>query len=149
MLGTLSATQIDNLLLRQAVGRIGYYDGRKTYITPVTYAYDGKDVYMQSNEGFKLDVMRRNPNVCFEVDGMTSLANWESVIAWGKFEELYDEHAVKARTFLYNKVLDLLTAPAVHAHEHEPHHLEDDSNRIKSVICRIRLTEKTGRFERR
>ena len=33
-------------------------------------------------------MMRENPWVCVEVDHMDNLANWRSVIAWGRFEEL-------------------------------------------------------------
>ena len=149
MLGMLSEIQINNLLTRNAVGRIGYHDGKKTYITPVTYVFDGVHVVCQSNPGLKLDIMRKNPFVCFEVDAMTSMSNWESVIAWGNFEELHDDEALRARTYLYNNILDLLTADAVHPHEHDSSHPIDDSNRIKEVMYRIKLTEKTGRFERR
>ena len=107
MLGALSETQMNNLLTIQAVGRIGYHDGKKSYITPVTYAFDGKYIYGQTNEGLKLDVMRRNPFICFEVDSMLNMANWESVIIWGYFEDLEDKEAIKAREYLYNSILDL------------------------------------------
>ena len=149
MLGKLTDIQINNLLTRQAVGRIGYHDGKKTYITPVTYAFDGKYIYGQSNEGLKLSVMRTDPYVCFEVDSMMNMSNWESVIAWGNFEELYGDEALRARKYLYNRILDLLTVSAVHAHEPDAGRLIDDSNRIKKVMYRIKLLEKTGRFEKR
>ena len=32
--------------------------------------------------------MRANPNVCFEVDAMSNMANWQSVILFGTFHEL-------------------------------------------------------------
>lgn len=148
MLGTLTEHQMNNLLAMQAVGRIGYHDEKKSYITPVTYAYDGKQIYGQTNEGLKLDIMRRNPYVCFEVDSMMNMGNWESVIAWGYFEELKDMEAIKAREFLYNSILDLLTSATVHLHEHESTLEIDDSNRIKHVMYRILINEKTGRYEK-
>jgi hypothetical protein len=77
------------------------------------------------------------------------MSNWESVIAWGNFEELYGDEALRARKYLYNRILDLLTVSAVHAHEHDAGRLIDDSNRIKKVMYRIKLLEKTGRFEKR
>jgi len=132
----------------QAVGRIGCHDDKKTYITPVTYAFDGNYIYGQSNEGLKLNIMRMNPSVCFEVDSMMNMANWESVIVWGHFEELEDSAAIKAREYLYNRILDLLTSSTIHLHEHGNSRELDDNNRIKHVMYRIRVTEKTGRFER-
>jgi uncharacterized protein len=148
MLGTLTEIQMNNLLTMQTVGRIGYHDGKKSYITPVTYAFDGKYIYGQTNEGLKLEVMRKNPFVCFEVDSMLNMANWESVIVWGYFEELEDTEAIKGREYLYNSILDLLTSSTVHLHEHgSPQDLKE-TNRIKRIIYRIRITEKTGRFEK-
>jgi nitroimidazol reductase NimA-like FMN-containing flavoprotein (pyridoxamine 5'-phosphate oxidase superfamily) len=149
MLGTLTDIQTNNLLTRNAVGRIGYHDEKKSYITPVTYVFDGEYIIGQTNEGLKLDIMRKNPFVCFEVDVMSSMSNWESVIAWGYFEELFDNEALDARKYLYNSILDLLTVPSVHPHEHDPNILIDDSNRIKGVMYRIKITEKIGRFESR
>ncbi len=148
MLGTLTEIQMNNLLTMQTVGRIGYSDGKKSYITPVTYAFDGKYIYGQTNEGLKLDVMRINPFVCFEVDSMLNMANWESVIVWGYFEELDDEEAKKGREYLYNSILDLLTSSTVHLHEHGPTQDTKETNRIKRVMYRIRITEKSGRFEK-
>ncbi len=148
MLGSLTETQMNNLLTMQAVGRIGCSDGKKTYITPVTYAFDGTYIYGQTNEGLKLDLMRKNPYVCFEVDSMLNMANWESIIVWGYFEELEDKEAKKAREFLYNNILDLLTSSTIHLHEHGSPQDTIETNRIKRIMYRIRITEKTGRFEK-
>ena len=93
--------------------------------------------------------MRQNPSVCFEVDAMTGISNWESVIVWGYFEELQGRAAIEARTFMYNNILDLLTENSVHPHEHAYTRLIDDSNRIKEFMYRIRIEEKQGRFESR
>lgn len=148
MIGTLTDTQMDELLTTQAIGRIGYHDGRKSYITPVTYAFNGKYIYGQSNEGLKLSIMRNNPYVCFEVDSIQNMANWKSVTAWGHFEELENDAAIEAREYLYNSILDLLTSTTLHLHKHGSSHEMDDSNRIKYVMYRIGITEKTGRFEK-
>ena len=88
MLGQLNDTQIRNILSSQAVGRLACTDGKQPYIVPVTYTYDGKYIYGQTNEGTKLKMLRKNPKVCFEVDMMTDMRNWQSVIVYGKFEEL-------------------------------------------------------------
>jgi nitroimidazol reductase NimA-like FMN-containing flavoprotein (pyridoxamine 5'-phosphate oxidase superfamily) len=148
MLGTLTEIQMNNLLTMQAVGRIGYSDGKKSYITPVTYSFDGTYIYGQTNEGLKLDLMRINPFVCFEVDSMLNMANWESVIVWGYFEELKDKVAIKAREYMYNRILDLLTSSTIHLHEHGSPHDTKESDRIKRIMYRIRITEKSGRFEK-
>jgi uncharacterized protein len=148
MLGTLTNLQMDDLLKKQAVGRLGYRDDRRYYITPVTYAYDGKYIYGQTNEGLKLNIIRDNPYVCFEVDAILNMANWECVMLWGHFEELENDTAKIAREYLYNNLLDMLTSTTIHLHTHDHSREADDKNRIKQVVYRISIVERTGRFEK-
>lgn len=148
MLGELSKEKIENILSSQVVGRLACSDGNQPYITPVTYIFDGKYIYGQSNEGKKLSILRKNPNVCFEVDVVTDMRNWQSVIVYGKFEELKDEMARSARAILFEKVFSLMTSSTIHPHEHGVISAIDDSNRIKYVMYRIEISKVTGRFEK-
>ena len=148
MLGQLNDTQIQNILSSQAVGRLACTDGNQPYIVPVTYNYDGNYIYGQTNEGMKLQILRKNPNVCFEVDWMMDMRNWQSVIVYGKFEELEDEAANEARENLFESVYSLSTSSTIHAHEHEVTAQMDDTNRVKFVMYRIKIETVTGRFEK-
>jgi uncharacterized protein len=150
MLGELSKDRIESILTGQALGRLACTDGSQPYITPVTYTYDGKYIYGQTNEGKKLKLLRKNPNVCFEVDVMTDMRNWQSVIVYGKFEELNGEDAKNARDILFNRVFPLLTSSTIHPYEHEvsEDNKIDDSSRVKYVMYRIKIKEITGRFEK-
>jgi uncharacterized protein len=149
MLGQLDETQINNVLSSQVVGRLACTDGKHPYIVPVTYTYDGKYIYGQTNEGKKLKIMRKNPNVCFEVDMTADMANWQSVVISGKFEELEKEEADKARELLFGRVFSLMTSSTLHKHEHEVSGALDDSSREKHVMYRIKIKEVTGRFEKK
>lgn len=148
MLGKLTEMEVDTLLLGQSVGRIACTDGERPYITPVTYVYDGTYILGQTREGMKLNVLRQNANVCFEVDVMASMDNWRSVVISGIFQELNGEQADEARQYLYDHVLTLMTQSVVHHHEHEVTSVVDDSNRIKPIMYRIEIVSRTGRFEK-
>lgn len=148
MLGELNKTQINNVLSSQVLGRMACTDGRQPYIVPVTYTYDGEYIYGQTNEGMKLNILRKNKNVCFEVDMMTDMRNWQSVVVVGKFEELKKEEAAKAREILFGRVFSLMTSSTVHTHEHEATGKVDDSTRVKHVMYRIKIKKVTGRFEK-
>ncbi|HVX49886.1 MAG TPA: pyridoxamine 5'-phosphate oxidase family protein [Chitinophagaceae bacterium] len=149
MLGELTDAQINNVLASQVLGRLACTDGKQPYIVPVTYTYDGDHLYGQTNEGTKLAILRKNPNVCFETDMMTDMANWQCVLVFGRFEELKGEEAEKAREILFNRVLGLMTSSTIHAHEHGVTAELDDTNRVKTVMYRIKIKEKSGRFEKR
>ena len=148
MLGKLNEIQIDNILTSQVLGRLACTDGNQPYVIPLTYAYEGKYIYGQTNEGLKLKILRKNPNVCLEVDMMTDMRNWKSVIVYGKFEELKNKSAEKARKILYERVFPLMTSSTIHAFEHEVNDKVDDSTRIKYVMYRIKIKKITGRFEK-
>src|SRR4051794_7672401 len=88
MIGELNYEEIEEVLQDQLVGRIGCHLSGKTFIVPVSYAYNDPYVYVYSLEGKKVIMMRENNEVCFEVDEIYDLSNWKSVVAWGTFEEL-------------------------------------------------------------
>jgi uncharacterized protein len=148
MFGELNDTQINSILSSQVVGRLACTNGKQPYIVPVTYTYDGKYIYGQTNVGTKLRILRKNPNVCFEVDMMTDMRNWKSVVVYGKFEELKDAEAGKARDILFGRVFPLMTSSTIHSFGHEVTGKVDDSTRIKYVMYRIKIKKITGRFEK-
>ena len=150
MLGTLSSAEIEDLLQTEVVARVGCHADGRTYVVPVTYAYDGESVLIQSADGLKLRMMRRNPWVSVEVDHIDNLANWRSVIAWGRFEELFDEEAATAFARLRARLEPLMVSETTpHAETLAAGEKPVRSGNGHSSIYRIRLLEKTGRFERR
>ncbi len=148
MVGELNEIEINNVLHSQVIGRLGCTNGLQPYIVPVTYAYDGNFIYGQTNEGTKLKILRKNKKVCFEVDRMTDMRNWQSIIVYGKFEELKEQAAEKAREVLFGRVFMLMTSSTIHPHEHETTSNIDDSTRIRNIMYRIKIEKISGRFER-
>ena len=73
MLGDLNPHEIEALLTNEVVGRIGCHANGVTYVVPITYAYNEGHVYAHSKEGMKIQMMRLNPMVCFEIDNMEDL----------------------------------------------------------------------------
>ena len=149
--GQLDAEQIDQLLRSELVGRIGCCAAGQTYIVPVFYAYDGIYIYGHSNEGMLIGMLRANPEVCFEVDHVESLVNWQSVIAWGRFEELEGEQADLAEQLLVQRVKPILAAAIGQPQRQssESDNLSDNTAEQRAIVYRIALTERTGRSEQR
>ena len=151
MLGQLSSEQIEQVLRENVIGRIGCHAYGKTYVVPITYAYDGERVICHSGQGMKIKMMHSNPEVCFEVELVNNLANWRSVIAWGTYEELHGEAAKKAMSLLVERVMPLIasaTAHLSHAEEALLQGKEYEPSSQATIFC-IHLSEKTGRFEKR
>lgn len=148
MFGSLSHEEIDHVLSRQVVGRIGCHADGITYVVPISFAYDGEFVYCFTQEGLKVSLMRKNPQVCFQTDDLENMANWKSVIVWGTFEELPEGRERKeALNKLLDRALPMISSERVHQSADWPftNHCTDT---VQGIVFRIRLTKKTGRFEK-
>jgi uncharacterized protein len=147
MLGTLNPGEIEQVLQEQIVGRIGCHSNDTTYIIPVSYAYDGENIIVRSRSGMKVDVMRNNPNVCFEVEEFANMGNWKTVISWGTFKEITDtEERRQALQILLQRRLPIIPSEMTQLSPNWPFKPED-VNTIEGVVYKIKLKEKTGRYE--
>lgn len=145
VLGKLGPEQIERLLQQECVARIGCHANGMIYVVPVTYWYDGTSAVCHSAEGQKIHMMRANPNVCMQVDRMMDMNNWESVVAQGSYEELSDEEAAEA-TGNFSRWLKS-RKPSVTADPTHPDHPRTGTG-SKRITFRIRLSERSGRFEK-
>lgn len=150
MLRELNDTQIEALLKDQLIGRIGCHSGGITYIVPVNYVYDGVYIYCHSAKGMKIDMMTKNPSVCFEVDNIKDMTNWESVIAWGLFEEI-TEMAEKQRVLqaLTDRITPYIIDDSVTREHGFVDNESDVGTTVELIMYKIKINKKTGRFEDR
>ena len=150
MVGKLNVDQLDHVLANNVTGRIGCTDGQKVYIVPVSYAFNNAYLVIHSKEGMKIDMMRQHPHVCFQIDEITNLTNWRSVILWGDYEEITDpKERFYAMKFLVSRLAHLQvseTAGVSQMHD-EIAGEQKTGNIIRPIVYRIRISEKTGRFE--
>jgi uncharacterized protein len=140
MLGTIDSTEIEELLEREHVGRIGCISAGRPYVVPVCYVYRDGDVYGHTMEGMKWRAMQAHPDVCFEVECVDDLTNWRSVIAWGRFEELTGAAAEEGMRLLVDRLSPLVRPEDASS---QPDH----GGGLHAFVYRIRLDEKTGRYE--
>jgi nitroimidazol reductase NimA-like FMN-containing flavoprotein (pyridoxamine 5'-phosphate oxidase superfamily) len=127
----LEADGIESLLASSIVGRIACNAaGERPYLVPLAYAYDGESIYAASGPGRKLDLMRADPRVSFEVDRVQQSDTWQSVVVEGEFEEVSDADEIQLAVGL----LERATGVPVVMGEH-------------SIVFRLRLTAKSGRYE--
>ncbi len=68
----LTERQIESLLLEEQVGRLATFNANGfPYITPVHFVYFNNKIYIHGlNKGQKIDNIKNDKKVCFEVDKM-------------------------------------------------------------------------------
>jgi nitroimidazol reductase NimA-like FMN-containing flavoprotein (pyridoxamine 5'-phosphate oxidase superfamily) len=149
MLGILKPEEIEEVLMNGSVGRIGCCTNGKTYIVPINYIYDGKQIIAHSTEGEKIYLMRNNPLVCFEVEEIKDNCNWKTVISWGTYHEITDERErYDAMKLFVDHMLRLKISTTAHPPEMKPERHSTIKQSVRPVIYHILLSEKTGRFEK-
>lgn len=147
MLGILQSTQIDEVLQKELIGRIGCHDDGETYIVPISYVYDGQAIYCHTQEGKKTAMMRKNPEICFQVDQLRDMANWSSVLVQGTYEEITDrQQRNHAMGSLLNRYLPMVSSMTMHLGKYWPFRPTDTQD-IQGVVFRINIKNKSGRFE--
>lgn len=148
MLGTLNKYQIDFLLRSEMIGRIGCSAEGMTYVVPITFVYDGKNILAHTREGLKVEMMRKNPAVCFEVDHVENMANWQSAIVQGRYEELKGNEAEEALQLLVNRLHPIINSETMVPRHALALHKTPITHDIKMVVFRIVIDEVSGKFEK-
>jgi hypothetical protein len=135
---------IEEVLQRATVCRLGLAVGNEPYVVPVSFGYRDGCLYVHSSpEGKKVEMIRQNPRVCFEVDVGEALVrkpmpcawsiHYRSVIGWGRAVFLADEEEKR-------RALDAIMAH----YGGEPGKYAAKSLREVAVIC-IQVEEMTGK----
>ncbi len=136
----MAPREIDEMLREHLVGRIGCHADGLTYVVPVIYAFEDGAIYVASLDGRKIELMRKNPAVCFEIDEYEGAGRWRSVIAQGVYEELRDVEAEQALAALRRRFASTgRQAPA----------RRPVADGRPTVCFRIAVTQATGRVARR
>ena len=139
----------DRAELRRILGqarmcRLALSDGDRPYLVPLTYALDGDDLVLHSaRAGRKIDILRKNPAVCFEVEEGVEIApagtacgfgmHFRTVLGFGEVE-FVEDHAERAR-------LLALFGPRYGA----PDGPLPDAEVRRTCVLRIRVRELTGK----
>ena len=82
--------QIDAIMKKASCCRIALVDGIYPYIVPVNFAVSNNHLYFHSaKKGKKIDILRNNNSVCFEMDNEGEIVKGEKACSWGmKYESV-------------------------------------------------------------
>jgi nitroimidazol reductase NimA-like FMN-containing flavoprotein (pyridoxamine 5'-phosphate oxidase superfamily) len=77
-------TEIEAIIDRALVCRLALYDGQEPYLVPLCFGYQDQALYFHSApKGRKVDILKRNARVCFEIDIDHDLEKGETACQWG------------------------------------------------------------------
>ena len=86
----LENQESNDLLRENHFGHLAFIADNKSFVIPITYYYDSDEnkIIAYSGPGHKIDSMRINPSVAFQVEEVNSINSWRSVLIHGEFEEI-------------------------------------------------------------
>ena len=74
---------IKSIIEKANVCRLGMVNGNTPYIVPLCFGYHDNVLYFHGSlKGQKIDLIRKNPNVCFEFDLITEPVESENACDW-------------------------------------------------------------------
>ena len=126
--------------------RIAMCDGDMPYVIPMNFGYNDGCIYLHSaNEGRKIDILKKNPKICFEVEAYASIKKsgtsacntgmrYLSVIGTGEAEFLNGDNEKK-------EALDIIMKKITGISQHE----YSSASLASVTIIRIIVKEITGK----
>ncbi|MDT8380223.1 MAG: pyridoxamine 5'-phosphate oxidase family protein [Desulfotignum sp.] len=95
--------QMEQILEQAQVCRLAMVDQGCPYVVPLNFGYrDGCLYFHSAPEGRKIDVLRADPHVCFEVDELVKINKPARACGWG----------VSFRSVIGTGIARILEAPA-------------------------------------
>jgi len=77
-------SEIESIIRKSLVCRLGLADNGTPYIVPLCFGYKDNSLYFHSaKEGRKIEILRRNNEVCFEFDIDSEIKSGKGACAWG------------------------------------------------------------------
>lgn len=141
--------ELDTILAKAAICRIGLLDKNAPYIVPLNFGYKNGCLYFHSApEGKKIELLKNNSQVCFEVDidhGIVNTGkpcNWSStyssIIGYGGASLLTDPEQKKEALHI---IIDHYAPGTVYEFP--------EKNLTEVVIIKILITEMTGKTSKK
>ena len=99
----MTRDEMARLLVRGWYGHLGLSRDGHPYVVPMSYAYDGEQVYFLTTEGTKTEFIAANHEVCFQVEEVAGPDDWQSVMLTGRAQLLTDQQDIERAMFIVSE----------------------------------------------
>lgn len=140
----MEKSAIENIIRKTHVCRLGLIDNNEPYIVPLNFGYRNNTLFFHTSpKSRKLDLIRKCPGICFEMDVLLGPVpadkpckwsmRYQSVVGFGKASIVEDAEAKRAALTV---IMDQYTQG--------PYHFPDNKVAITAVI-RVDIDRMTGK----
>ena len=141
----IDSTIIQEILSKSEVCRIAMIDNDMPYIVPLNYGYKDNTIYFHSAPfGKKIELLKKNNKVCFEIELFTQIVKNEFLCDWGaKYRSVVGYGTIEFLTDFDHKKegLDIIIAH----YEKTDKNIYPDKQIEKVLILKLKIEEITGK----
>jgi len=136
--------EIESTIKRANVCRIGLAENNMPYVVPLVFGYKDNCLYFHSApEGKKIDIIKRNNNVCFEIDTDCELVKSEAACNW---DIKYYSVIGFGKAFFIDDPEEKRTALNIIMKHYSDNSYEYPANEINEVaIIKVKINSMTGK----
>lgn len=136
---------IEEVLCNSKICRLGMIDDGMPYILPFNYGYKDKHIYIHcAPAGKKLDILRENPKVCFEIEEKGDLLTADVACSWSTVYRSivgYGEVEIVIDFDQKQKALEIIMA-----HNGAPEMVDFREKQVHAVVVlKLRIDSLTGK----
>jgi nitroimidazol reductase NimA-like FMN-containing flavoprotein (pyridoxamine 5'-phosphate oxidase superfamily) len=134
----MSRDEIEAMLKRNRVGRLAFSLRDRVDVQPLHYIYERGWLYGRTSQGDKITALTHNQWVAFEVDEISDLFDWRSIVIHGSFWMMHPRGSPRAEE-LWTKAAELVSKIV-------PGSLTDtDPVAFRQTLFRIAVSDVRGR----
>ncbi len=136
---------LEDILKQSGICRIAMIDSELPYILPFNYGYENNYIYIHSApKGKKIDLLRKNPRVCFEIEQHVEIVINEKACKWATtYRSIVGYGTVSILTDFLQKQKGL---EIIMRHNGAPASISFDKKQVDSVVVlQLSIDKLTGK----
>ncbi len=136
--------QMEQILAQAQVCRLAMVDQGQPYVVPLNFGYrDGSLYFHSAPEGRKIDVLKADPQICFEVDELVKLNKAAGACDWGaSFKSVIGTGTARILETPAEKKAGL---DIIMAHYSDRSFDYPDEKLAKTAVIQVTIQEMTGK----
>ncbi len=135
---------IESIIRRSLVCRLAMTDGSQPYVVPISFGFRDRCLYFHSaGDGKKIELLRKNPKICFEFDCDLNLKKSDRPCRWSmKFKSVVGFGTVR---FIEDPAQKKEALSVILAHyAGERFELPEEEMQRVTVFC-VKIDQMTGK----
>ena len=135
---------MEDIILRSKVCKLAMCEQNLPYIVPLCFGFKDNTLYFHSApQGKKIEILKNNPNVCFEFEILTQVVKSAKACRWGmKYRSVI---GIGKAVFIIDEDLKRQAFDIIMNQYADGSFIYEDGSLKSAVIIKVEITSMTGK----